>query len=337
MLTGRRRSGSGALALELVVVCLGVVIALAADSWWKSREDASRVRATLEAVSADLGLAREELEAAHQRDLDIIVTMREARAWLRTGRPIPDSVRMPGTPGPSIGTIPIGSLRALLESGDVNLLESRSLRATLVSSFAALEESVAARDFYFHETFEAYSELVAIRDAERAHLGPPSTRIPLALAASNSRLIEAQAKYWAALRELIYQLRGIARSVATMHAAIAADIGFDRAGRPKPSGVSGRLAVDLPRAALEPLVGTYRLREVDGDVVARIRLVEDGLVAEWEDGRTLALAPESTTLFFVQDDDIQFEFVGTQRASHPSMLMYFDGLSRRFDWIADVN
>jgi len=36
------------------VVCLGVVIALAADSWWQRREDAARVHASLVAVAAGL-------------------------------------------------------------------------------------------------------------------------------------------------------------------------------------------------------------------------------------------------------------------------------------------
>jgi hypothetical protein len=122
-----------------------------------------------------------------------------------------------------------------------------------------------------------------------------------------------------------------------MHAAIAADTGIDRAGRPKPSGVSAGLAVDVPWTALEPFVGTYRLKDVDEDVVVRIRRGEDGLVVVWDDGSTTAIAPESATLFFLQDEDMQLEFVSAPQASHPSMLRYQSGLSDHFDWIADVN
>ena len=47
--------------------------------------------------------------------------------------------------------------------------------------------------------------------------------------------------------------------------------------------------------------------------------------------------PVAGGLFFLKDVDIQVEFVGAEGAPHPSMLLYQEGLSARFDRVPDVD
>lgn len=136
-----RRGRAGSLAMELVVVVVGVLIALAADSWWADRFERQRVDAYLVALQGDmaqaetdLGLAASTL-AAHAADVATFLTILESPI------PAPDSTTVPYhtlTGGGGRFFLPTGMLDALLTTGDINLLPT-SLRVTIIREFATLE------------------------------------------------------------------------------------------------------------------------------------------------------------------------------------------------------
>ena len=126
-----RASKAGALTVELVVVVVGVLIALAADSWWDARGDAQRAEAYLVALETDFSAA--------QADLDVAIagyrrTAEQTGAFLEyiqaPERPAGDA------PDPFAGEDvrffpPVGTIDALLTTGDIALLPE-SVRIVLI-------------------------------------------------------------------------------------------------------------------------------------------------------------------------------------------------------------
>lgn len=121
-----------ALFLELGVVFLGVFIALAADSWSQSRQEARRELAYIQALQRDVIEAQGRVALAIE---ETSVFLKEAEVFLnllRSDAPMPDSTSIARL-NISPMTLPMGTLDALLETGDVNLLSHEGLRATIIN------------------------------------------------------------------------------------------------------------------------------------------------------------------------------------------------------------
>ncbi|WP_412069190.1 hypothetical protein [Rubrivirga sp. IMCC43871] len=120
-------------AAEIVVVVAGVLIALALNAWWGSRQDAARERAYLRGVLAELQATEAELmgEIATSRDL-FGDAQRVHQAYFLASPPPVDSLQAwwrfsHSDPEPTFGT-----LRALIGTGDLTLIRDDSVRAALV-------------------------------------------------------------------------------------------------------------------------------------------------------------------------------------------------------------
>jgi len=121
---------------ELVVVFVGVLVALAADSWWEAQREASRVSTYLEALEHDLEEGRSALSGVIQdtqgyvEDLDVFLNV------VRSTAPIPDSIGAMGF-RTFVPHLPMGTLDALFATGDINLIDE-PLRSDIVSGRASL-------------------------------------------------------------------------------------------------------------------------------------------------------------------------------------------------------
>lgn len=314
------------LLLDLFVVCLGVLIALGAESWWEGREDRARVRTYLGAVATDLSLAREGLDSAIERNLGLLHGVRSDLDHIVAGEATNDTVLSTCCPGPSISNLPLGNFRALLETGDINLLTPDSLRTALISGFAILEESARRRAFSETQTFQAYAEASAEADQELARSGRPLGQLQLMAVAGNRDLQAAQRKYWAALRELVGEHVNIANAVAEMHEAIASQSGIEDIVPPRPSGASMGEAIDISDAVLERHVGRYRMLWINGPEVLTVEL-KDGALTAGLDGVEYRLIPESESAFFTDEQGIQIDFDDTEDPA--SALLYLLGFTVR--------
>jgi hypothetical protein len=140
--TKRTGVAGSQLIKELFVVTLGVMIALAADSWWADRSDSERRSAYLIALEADMNAADSVLGAG----LDSVEqSLRESRAVLQyfDSPAFDPAVEDHGIPiGLPTVPIPVGTLRSLVSTSDITLLEDVSLRNTLVRESATIESGL---------------------------------------------------------------------------------------------------------------------------------------------------------------------------------------------------
>ncbi len=133
----------GRLLIELGVVVLGVAIALAADSWREDRELRTRELAYLRAIEADMEKAAGVLNAAYEEDSEYAERTKTSLALLQSEAPLSASEKSDWT-GWTVRfslaqfAVPTGTLQALIGSGDLGLVLSEELRATLIAEFAAI-------------------------------------------------------------------------------------------------------------------------------------------------------------------------------------------------------
>jgi hypothetical protein len=140
------QTGRGALRvllLELLVIILGVFGALAADSWWEGRTEHARMQQNLVALGQDLAAAEREIRTSIESDSTTLALSERALALLRRGGADLSEARalMGDTILSSIyvATIPYGTLRFLINSGDVRLVRDDSARGELIQGLANLE------------------------------------------------------------------------------------------------------------------------------------------------------------------------------------------------------
>lgn len=128
---------------ELVVIVVGVLIALAADSWWQERGDRGREVGYLRALRAELMETQRRLEESLAIDSVYSLQASSLVEFLRGAGPssVPaDSIRAWSQ---SLAYSPFNStaasLGALLQTGDINLVRSPGLRAEIAEFSGDLE------------------------------------------------------------------------------------------------------------------------------------------------------------------------------------------------------
>ena len=138
-MSGSRSSNAVRIAAELLVVFVGVLIALAADSWWEHREERARLDSNLEALALDMTMAQDAIAGAIEEDSATVVGLAEAHQVLlsdlgatQTPIDLPEfGIRIP--------PIPLGTLRLLVSSGEVRLIDDDDLRAELIEGLSKIE------------------------------------------------------------------------------------------------------------------------------------------------------------------------------------------------------
>ena len=152
------RNRVGRLGVELLVVVLGVLIALGADSWWNERTERQSARVYLEAISEDFAQAEFDLERSIASLRSQVDDIRAFVALADPSVPIPDSTALPAL-GAEEGRFfpPTGMLDAVVATGDIKMVR-RDVRSVLIREQAAITRR--------RENVDRFSDLIvdAVRD-----------------------------------------------------------------------------------------------------------------------------------------------------------------------------
>ena len=209
------------LALELLVVFLGVLIALGVDSSWQSHQDRVRVVAYLQSIDADMADVTRRVGSVLA---DVQRTRDENEARLRllsSSEPPPDSVGGFGGWWPGPLRLPLGTLQAFVETGDVNLLPDPRLRARIVSALSRFQEAEAAlarNSDMAYENWARRETLAAEVSMRNGHGWPPVVSIPEAR--REPGLIAWRGIHGAILRQIIMELEEIQATSGDLRAAL---------------------------------------------------------------------------------------------------------------------
>jgi hypothetical protein len=143
-MSGERRRPLDQYLKEAVVIVGSILLAFAIDAWWEGRGEAERREALLEGLAADFALAEEQLDLARRAHGEV----REVAArWLvlaRSGSPAGDHVAVADTLVSEMAWTlvtrpPMGTLDALLQSGDLSLIKNPGLLGALTNWSSTLE------------------------------------------------------------------------------------------------------------------------------------------------------------------------------------------------------
>jgi hypothetical protein len=130
---------------EFVLIVAGVLVALAANSWWESRRDHDREHVYLVQLLADTHENAVRVGTAIAEDSALQRSTRRWTAILRGSGPPPPADSLPPLGGGSelFRTSDfrplLGTYAALVETGDLQLLRSPALRFRLVAYQSSLE------------------------------------------------------------------------------------------------------------------------------------------------------------------------------------------------------
>jgi hypothetical protein len=148
------------LIAELAVIVSGVLIALGADSWWEKRQENRQAEEYLRQLLVDFKRTERGLESAIAGDTKTFELATRVIDRAYRGRFAPtDSLELPA--GYQQFRPLAGTLTALVQGGDLRLLDSDSLRFALVAYSSMIEET---------ETTLRHTETLIWNSTERAIL-----------------------------------------------------------------------------------------------------------------------------------------------------------------------
>jgi hypothetical protein len=132
----------GRLVAELAVIVAGVLIALAVNSWWERRQEQNHAREYLEQLLVDVQTTERRVqgiidtETRRLEAVNSVISRAFSGSW-----PQPDSLELPT--GYDYFEPLVGTLTALIQSGDLRLLRSDSVRFELIALSALIHETEA--------------------------------------------------------------------------------------------------------------------------------------------------------------------------------------------------
>ena len=149
------------LFAELAVIVAGVLIALAADSWWERRQDQNLAREYLEQLLVDVQATERRLQSTIDTETQRLEAVSSAISRAFGGPwPQPDSLELPT--GYNYFEPLMGTLTALIQSGDLRLLRSDSIRFEAIAFSALIHET---------ETILRHTESLIWNSTERIMAG----------------------------------------------------------------------------------------------------------------------------------------------------------------------
>jgi hypothetical protein len=156
------RAGARWFATEFLVVVTGVLVALAVQAWYEGRRDATRERAYLTQLAADLRDTERLLDSADAgNQASTVAAARFVRAFYEPVRPPRDSVlawyrraNYYETARPVTGTV-----EALIVTGDLNLIRSDRARAAVSAYLDNSRRLVASQQTHEAEFLRASDAL----------------------------------------------------------------------------------------------------------------------------------------------------------------------------------
>lgn len=149
------------LIAELAVIVAGVLIALGADSWWEQRQERRRAVEYLQQLLDDFRQTERHIKNAIGGDTRKFESASGVidRAY-RGQFPPADSLELPT--GYDFFSPPTGTLTALVQGGDLRLLDGDTLRIELIA-YSSLMDDI--------ETSLRHTETLIWHSAERVALG----------------------------------------------------------------------------------------------------------------------------------------------------------------------
>lgn len=135
---GKRIKG---LLLELGAVFFGVLIALAADSMWETRQEHQRELDYVRALVVDMTAARDTLITSigqAEEGGDAYARLLSRAVW---GSPNAEGAPLDSVPTFPVVFLPTGTLDALITTGDVNLIRDEHLRETIVREHTSIHDA----------------------------------------------------------------------------------------------------------------------------------------------------------------------------------------------------
>jgi hypothetical protein len=148
------------LIAELAVIVAGVLIALGADSWWEQRQERRRAEEYLQQLLVDFQKTERGLRSAIAGDTKTFESASRVIDRAYRGRfPPTDSLELPT--GYHFFLPQTGTLTAVVQGGDLRLLDSDTLRFELVA-YSSLIDDI--------ETVLRHSETMIWNSTERVIL-----------------------------------------------------------------------------------------------------------------------------------------------------------------------
>jgi hypothetical protein len=136
-------------AAEFLLIVTGVLAALTVDAWWQGRLDDEREHQYLQQIEADVRSNSQRLQEALELEQDQLQRAQSMLAALRGTIPISgDSasawmMRDPPFPWYSDPRVLDGTMVALIETGDINLIRDPVVRSGLIEYLGQLQADFA--------------------------------------------------------------------------------------------------------------------------------------------------------------------------------------------------
>jgi len=212
------------LILELAVVFLGVFIALAADSWSQSRQDGERELAYMLALQSDVTQAQARVGEAIELTSEYLAAIETFLDLLRSDTPVPDSATFPQLNIAPL-TIPMGTLDALLETGDVNLLSHQGLRTTIINERSEMGSWLRLHEQFNAEVLANVARYMVAREELRATYGVAVGLLPVETLRQSPPILGALEFHALALRNHLGLMDLIDGSLAVLGTSVTEALG----------------------------------------------------------------------------------------------------------------
>ena len=211
------------LVVEMCVVFFGVLVALAADSWWERRAELRRVDEYLEALAGDVAEARARLRVTTNQTEQYLATTDSFLSLLRSADPLPPDSRQIPVFMSSLA-LPTGTLDALVETGDINLLDDE-IRTAVVGGRAAVAHDVQDYEKAQDAMYAAFRDRLLAAERIRLQRGLAGALIPARLVRESADMIASYAIHRGSLQNQL-------NSISNLEAAFdSIDAALERVGR----------------------------------------------------------------------------------------------------------
>ena len=175
---------------EIALITVGVLGALAVDSWWADRDAAERERVQLEALRVEMHDNLNRLDILIEEQIDLLGTQRQLLRVIHRVDPTPSTAEIGRLVYQSrrfFRLEPVtGAYDALVASGDLRLIGSEELRAALARFYGHIargyedeELSTLYRIDFTRSIVEATDYLAVVPPEARELYKAPDSQFPI--------------------------------------------------------------------------------------------------------------------------------------------------------------
>lgn len=209
------------LVAELLIVFFGVLIALAADAWLQARVDVERTTSYLGGISADMDAAAGQLDPTMVRMQAELERLSELLELIRSDAALSDTLVVSTWFNGGTADVPMGTMNALLATGDLELVGDDVLRNTLVREHATLEAELASAALGSAKISNNVDRRIVAEEEAKNELGLSSgLALPLQAARRSPELVAAHRIHLGAMTIRLGQFRRMRQSVETVRVEV---------------------------------------------------------------------------------------------------------------------